>query len=289
MHPLYYCISWIDWSRIPPNPSGQNPTRRKPSCNEFLEELTEILTVVRGWNYGSLVDFGSAKDSAGGNWVCFFEGGRVSSNHTATLIDTGLRGRDLLPGLMKDFAVYTAMRPDVWPDPPPFYSHYEAITLSARDQMLDGAATNLFSGLPELVVVDILSHLPRSGLAQLLLVSRSTHAFISPLLDAAVSLAMRHGDLQWLLPVHDYEGESARAAAALAAWGFSSDTNDGTAGTASFASRGFPSWAFLRAAWDSGPIVCRRWLWGLAKQWERVWSLHRSGELAGTVAALKRV
>jgi hypothetical protein len=85
---------------------------------------------------------------------------RSGSKWTGQAIAEGLRGRDLIPPLMRDFGCWMCMQPDIWPTP-------QSMNIPKYKQFEHATTQGYFHILPVEILLDIFKDLPISSILAL--------------------------------------------------------------------------------------------------------------------------
>jgi hypothetical protein len=151
-----YLEAWLDWESLPPRkiafPDDAEPmsiasefyeivnTRKQPrskprliySVHAFLDIDTDDDDTPTG--ILPCIDYGGIEKTCP-QYQDDFQGARCGSHWTARGIGEGLRGKDLLPYLMRDFGAWMGMRPDM----------YEVYIILSSTDCFNGQMANAFS------------------------------------------------------------------------------------------------------------------------------------------------
>ncbi|KZT34100.1 hypothetical protein SISSUDRAFT_1122476 [Sistotremastrum suecicum HHB10207 ss-3] len=276
----HYLQAWLDWNSFPPRSEG---FPNDPEPLSFAGELYEIVNSQK--NGRSIESLGTLPDINYGDilatveqWQSHYAPARnKTSKNIAYAIQSGLRGADLLPSVVKDFRCWMFMRPDVWPSPPAEEPKSHEIAGA------DSSADSFFSELPNELLLLIMHQLPIQTFLALASTCRKLYnLLLSPeFADRVVKEDITEGGMKWVLPVASLDGEVDRANAVAREWlahaGRTDDSQSAEGNTASLLlAPEFPYFAFARACYQSDSMRNRERIYGQVKQFDKLWRDYRA-------------
>jgi len=288
-----YLEAWLDWDSLPPR-SIAFPNDAEPMS--IASELYEIVNsreqprVEEDDPVGILpcISYGGIEKTCQQYQDDFLEA-RSGSRWTAQGIKEGLRGKDLLPSLMRDFGAWMRMRPDIWPTP-------SSIAIAECRRFEDALPQGHFHRLPLEILLDIVADCPLSTVVNL---SATCHFIRNVLMGTQVLNAILRsavlspgGSLRWLLPVGSINGETEQAILAAQEWLTSKHAlidmfglslpHQSTDSLLPFIHHSFPFYAFVPACLSVNTTLPsmstsnRRRFWDIVQQFQAIWWEYRT-------------
>ncbi|KAI0795361.1 hypothetical protein BC629DRAFT_1262457, partial [Irpex lacteus] len=268
----YYLKTWIDHATLPPSHDGR--------LLSFAGELYELLNSREKQRSSDNalfpgVDYAGTEASLD-QWQSFFTPCRRGVEHIKQAIKDGLRGKDLIPAILRDCRAWMFMRPDVWPVPSSTPTSFSFSTVKPPT-----AAGPAICNLPNEILLPILSSLSIADLLSLSAICRSARQLITDpsFLNHVLQDALLKGSCQHILPVQGLRDEEERAYEAIRLWLPESEGEEQETVIPPvkplLLDPQFPALAFIHACLQSDSMRNRRRLWGMVQQIEGVWRRYR--------------
>ncbi|KAI0084837.1 hypothetical protein BDY19DRAFT_997400 [Irpex rosettiformis] len=304
----YYLKNWINHAGLPSPNNGRSLS--------FAGELYELLnsrTNPRDSDHSLFpgVDYAGIEASLD-QWQSFFTPCRKGVKYIRRAIQEGIRGKDLIPAILRDCRAWMFMRPDIWPSP-----SLGDVGLTFSPVSPPSAQAPTICNLPNEIILPILHDLPIVDLLSLSAACRSLHQLITdpPFLNRILQEALLQGSCRYILPVHGLREEEKCAFEAIRLWlpesvrppslvdnqesedeenpemedeaaeteGQEAEEEDEPAEVERtippikplILDPQFPALAFIRACQESDSMRNRQRLYGLVKQIEEEWKSYR--------------
>ncbi|PVF98442.1 hypothetical protein CPB86DRAFT_361019 [Serendipita vermifera] len=273
--PYYYLQAWLDRDSLPPR---EIAFPHEPEMS-FEGELYEIVNShpdnrlrPSGILYGiPLEGIAATLDQ----WQDYFSGA-FRPKHIIPALNSGLRGNDLIPALLRDFKVWQTCPTDRWvkTDSSPFPPF-------GMQVLQPSANAGQWQNLPTEVIIEIFSNLSFYRILSLTSSCRYLYynfgnpSFLSVLLRRF--LCLPYSQAYWFLPVPAVKGEVDK---------FSKACQESMPGVSLPNSQDvsivfdpdFPLWEFFRANYTSDSMRNRRRLWRICRRFRRWWRHYRGGK-----------
>ncbi|THU79772.1 hypothetical protein K435DRAFT_697119 [Dendrothele bispora CBS 962.96] len=290
--PYRYLEAWIDRASLPPR-SVAFP--QDPVNMDFAGELYEIV------NSRSIVEYDWEEDRVAGYLPCIdyddiekgpigyqdeFYSTRKGSRWTSDAISQGLRGKELVPYLIRDFNAWICMPPDLWPSPP-------AVLTPLFTIFNESCALTHMHNLPNDLLLEIFSYVHLADLMNLSSTCRSMRNLLTNAgtLNAILRQAVlsRHGSLRWILPVATVQGEVEYAEEIAHKWlaspyaiAYAHISTMNSSSKSAFSDPAFPYHVFIPiylnvdTAIESFSMSSRKRMWKQAQQFQELWHEYRT-------------
>ncbi|PVG01681.1 hypothetical protein CPB86DRAFT_83551 [Serendipita vermifera] len=276
--PYRYLQSWIDRDSLPPR---QTALPLEPDMSfegefyELIDSSTERSTRGLAWiDYeGIECSLKQFQDDFTGAWSGAYELGEA--------LQSGLRGNDLIPPLLRDFNVWQTCPPDRWIRADLSYSPSTNLQIPNQPTV-----AGHWGKLPTEIVLEVLSDLPLNELLSFASIFRYFyHKFgDSNFLSSLLRIQMRRplSDTHWFMPVATVKGEVGKFCAACNESKSSEigvTISKSAEGYVTFGA-GFPLFEFFRTNFNTDSMKNRKRLWRISQQFRDEWYTYRTEELA---------